>query len=62
MSWRALPLLAVAGLGAGMALVAAGVRAGALFLPGVFLIGAGLLLAAAAGILSVIREADDARA
>lgn len=50
---RALVLGAVSALCVGMALVAAGVRAGPLFVPGVFLIGAGLLLAAAGGILAL---------
>lgn len=49
----------IAALGVGMALVCTGVRVGALFLPGVYLLGAGFLTLAAAGILDAVRPAAD---
>ncbi len=56
-----LTLGGAAATGLGMVLVTGGVRVAALFLPGVFFVGAGLLLFAAAGTVAVaqpIRAAD----
>jgi hypothetical protein len=49
---------AAALLGGGMALVALGVLAGALFLPGVTLVGLGLVVAAVGAGLATAPEAD----
>lgn len=59
---RATPFIgaAVAALGIGMALVAGGVRAGPVFMPGVFVLCLGFVVAAAAGLISLTQSDDDA--
>jgi hypothetical protein len=57
---HALIIGAVAALTLGMALVAAGVRAGSLFLPGVFVLGAGFVLASAGGIVALLQPDEGA--
>jgi hypothetical protein len=47
-------LAALLGVGVGTAMVYAGVLAAGIFIPGVILIGVGLVLAAAAGIIELL--------
>lgn len=56
----ALLFAAVAALGLGMVLVTGGVRVAPLFMPGVLVLGAGFLLAALAGGLSLLDSDDGA--
>jgi hypothetical protein len=51
---------AVAAITLGVALAFAGIRVGPLFVPGTLLILIGLIAAAAAGVLAVIRDAAGA--
>jgi hypothetical protein len=55
-----LVLAGVAGIGIGMALVIAGMVMPPLFRPGTFIIGLGMLVSAAAGVLAVARPGPPA--
>lgn len=57
---RRLLLGGVAILGVGMAAAVAGVAIPALFVPGTWIIGLGLLLLVGAGVLGIVEARDDA--